>query len=192
MQAGVDVAIATKLLIRFHEGVRSVTLLTGDGDFSTAVQCVTSISTKRVPVFIVSFKKALSPKLQQFVGQPNVLFLDDVWAALELKAEEKVETISVNSSNMKIVLTKDTPKKKSLPNTVYVSKIANTLSEGQVKALFESRVGVVTHCKVLPDSKTQTQFAARERLCFCCCLHGCCQPSPQADHISTQPGQKAH
>lgn len=77
VQAGVDVAIATKILTLACENrLDGVVLLAGDGDFVDAVKYVKETLNKKV--FVVGFKDSLSARLMPYAESPNgVVILDD-------------------------------------------------------------------------------------------------------------------
>jgi uncharacterized LabA/DUF88 family protein len=77
VQAGVDVAIATKILTLACENrLDSVVLLAGDGDFVDAVKYVKETLHKKV--FVVGFKDSLSARLMPYAETPHgVIVLDD-------------------------------------------------------------------------------------------------------------------
>jgi hypothetical protein len=77
VQAGVDVAIATKILTLACENrLDCVVLLAGDGDFVDAVKYVKETLHKKV--FVVAFKDSLSARLMPYAETPNgIIVLDD-------------------------------------------------------------------------------------------------------------------
>jgi hypothetical protein len=78
VQAGVDVAIATKILTFACENrLDQVVLLAGDGDFVDAIKYVKEHLHKKV--FVVGFKDSMSSRLMPYAESPNgVLILDDL------------------------------------------------------------------------------------------------------------------
>lgn len=163
VQAGVDVAIATRLLIRFHEGVKSITVLTGDGDFETAIKYVANDSPSRVPVYFCSFKNSLSSKIRQHAT--SVLHLDDIWSSLQFHkpkiplalwdlADPATPKISI-SQDIIIVKAKDTTKVTNPEHTVYVTKIDRAMDQLALVAVFESLFGPISSCKLLDDKSNK-------------------------------------
>lgn len=96
VQAGVDVAIATKILTLACENrLDAVVLLAGDGDFVDAVKYVKETLNKKV--FVVGFKDSLSARLMPYAESPNgVVILDDF---VELVAAGGTGVIGSGASN---------------------------------------------------------------------------------------------
>ncbi|KJE89862.1 hypothetical protein CAOG_001280 [Capsaspora owczarzaki ATCC 30864] len=81
VQAGVDVALATKVLTLVGEkALTGLFLLTGDGDFKEMLHYVTDV--RHIPMWLAGFQKCTSTLLQAYANRGAILWLDEIWDAI--------------------------------------------------------------------------------------------------------------
>jgi len=78
VQAGVDVALATKMLSLTCEGqLDTLILLAGDGDFVEAIKYLRDVQHKHV--YIVGYQNSVSQNLKECANRGCVIYLDHIW-----------------------------------------------------------------------------------------------------------------
>ena len=89
-EKGIDVALATKLLVLANNrAFETALLVSGDKDYLETVKAVKALGLR---VEVVSWKRSLSGDLGQESSR-NVIFLDDLKAEIEKPADDEIEKL---------------------------------------------------------------------------------------------------
>ena len=111
MQAGVDNAITVEVFRRYIDGeqtkhkLKTVVLLTGDGDFLDLADMFKE--RLRINFFIASFKSSMNEELIGSVGEENILYLDHFDFKKEELKPSQVLLSRRMMSKMRFSLTRD-------------------------------------------------------------------------------------